>query len=263
MAKEVLSSIVSGLWPEEDRAQIAGLDEGQARSVLRDVLTTLDRNVTDDEAAAVERILATELERSGGPIDALSLPRVSPKTALWRGDITKLRIDAVVNPANSGMLGCFQPEHRCLDNVIHAQAGPRLRASCRAVMAWQKWQPEPPGRVKVTPAFSLPSRFVFHTVGPVWQEYDDKEVACDVLRSCYKSILAEMRLRGLRSVALCCISTGIFGFPQEIAARIALSEAKSFLSDPENEASVDLILFDVWLESDLAIYSELFPKFFQ
>ena len=181
------------------------------------------------------------------------LTPVRPGLYLWQGDITTLAVDAIVNAANSQMLGCFVPCHKCIDNAIHTYAGVQLRLACAELMDGIT-EGEPTGRAKITPAFNLPSKYVIHTVGPIVRgNLTQKD--CDLLASCYKSCLKLAKQNGLHSIAFCCISTGEFGFPNDKAAAIALSTVKEYLKKTESEIKV---IFDVFKESDYAIYRRLF-----
>ena len=171
---------------------------------------------------------------------------------LWQGDITTLQCDAIVNAANSGMTGCYIPNHRCIDNAIHTYAGVELRLACEALMEKQG-SPEPTGQAKITPAFNLPCRYVLHTVGPIIHgrvsRQDEK-----LLASCYRSCLELAAENGLESVALCCISAGEFRFPNEPAAEIAVRTVKEFL---QKQTSVRKVIFNVFKDLDKAIYEKL------
>ena len=162
-----------------------------------------------------------------GITDVADLMPVQPGLYLWQGDITTLKCDAIVNAANSGMTGCYIPNHRCIDNAIHTFAGVELRLACAERMEQQGY-PEPTGQAKITPGFNLPCRYVLHTVGPIIsgrETAEDKEL----LASCYRSCLELAAENGLESVAFCCISTGEFHFPNEQAAEIAVRTVKEFL----------------------------------
>ena len=173
---------------------------------------------------------------------------------LWRGDISLLDVDAIVNAANSQMLGCFRPFHNCIDNIIHSYAGPQLRNDCATIMNKQGFE-EPTGNAKITRAYNLPSRFVLHTVGPIYNSTQDQE--CRVLlANCYKSCLeVASQVESIRSVAFCCISTGVFQFPQVDAAQIAVKTVDEWLS--QHPGRFDQIVFNVFTEKDLQIYTEL------
>ena len=172
--------------------------------------------------------------------------------ALWQGDITRLKADAIVNAANSSLLGCFIPHHRCIDNVIHSRAGVQVRLACSKIMGAQG-EAEPSGCAKVTRAYNLPSKYILHTVGPmVGVRVTDEDRR--VLRNCYISCLNLAREMGLHTVAFCCISTGIFGFPGDEAAAIAVGAVKNWLLETGSDMRV---VFDVFLDKDLAIYRDV------
>jgi O-acetyl-ADP-ribose deacetylase (regulator of RNase III) len=170
---------------------------------------------------------------------------------LWRGDITTLECDAIVNAANSGMTGCYAPCHSCIDNCIHTYAGVQLRLSCAQIMARQG-HPEETGRAKLTPAYNLPCRYVLHTVGPIIRGRVTRRDE-ELLASCYRSCLELAEEQGLRSVAFCCISTGEFHFPNRRAAEIAVETVKRF----QQEHGGPVVIFNVFKELDEEIYREL------
>ena len=150
-----------------------------------------------------------------------------PRIILWQGDITRLDADAIVNAANSQLLGCFRPGHNCIDNVIHSAAGLQLREECAEIMRRQGHE-EPTGQAKITGGYNLPAKYVLHTVGPIIMERVTEE-DCELLASCYRSCLKLAEENSLKSVAFCCISTGVFRFPKEEAARIAVSTVRESL----------------------------------
>ena len=187
-----------------------------------------------------------------GITDIADLSPVQPGLYLWQGDITTLQCDAIVNAANSGMTGCYIPNHRCIDNAIHTYAGLELRLACAELMEQQGY-PEPTGQAKITPAFNLPCKYVLHTVGPIIQgrvTRHDREL----LASCYRSCLELAAENGLESVAFCCISTGEFHFPNEPAAEIAVATVKEFL---QKQTSVRKVIFNVFKDLDKTIYEKL------
>ncbi|MBQ9006524.1 MAG: protein-ADP-ribose hydrolase [Atopobiaceae bacterium] len=171
---------------------------------------------------------------------------------LWRGDITTLAIDAIVNAANSQMLGCWVPGHHCIDNAIHTFAGVQLRLACADIMGAQGHE-EPTGQAKVTDAYNLPSKRVIHTVGPIANGYPTPRHRVQ-LASCYRSCLDAVAAEDLHSLAFCCISTGIFGFPQQEAAQIAVRTVSSWLDEHDADMTV---VFNVFGEDDERIYREL------
>lgn len=206
-----------------------------------------------DFLAMQDAFLSAEREQRGVVDgDALPAAAVSPRVALWRGDITRLRVDAIVNAANSALLGCFHPCHGCIDNAIHSAAGLQLREECSQIMQAQGC-PEPNGRAKLTRGYNLPARYVLHTVGPIVRgdvtERDRAELA-----SCYRSCLELAAEHALESVAFCCISTGEFHFPNREAAEIAVSAVAEFL---RRDMSVKRVIFNVFQDIDEQIYRKL------
>ena len=188
-----------------------------------------------------------------GITDIADLTPIQPGLYLWQGDITALRCDAIVNAANSGMTGCYVPNHRCIDNCIHTFAGVQLRLYCEEMMEAQG-HTEPTGQAKITPAYNLPCRYVLHTVGPIVGGHLT-ETHCRQLADCYRSCLSLAAENGLKSVAFCCISTGEFHFPNEKAAEIAVATVKEFLA--QKETSVEKVIFNVFKDRDREIYEEL------
>ncbi len=171
---------------------------------------------------------------------------------LWQGDITTLCCDAIVNAANSQMLGCFCPNHGCIDNAIHTFAGIQLRAACAELMQRQGHS-EKTGRAKITPAFNLPCKYVLHTVGPIVRgNFTQRDK--DLLADCYRSCLTLAEQTGLKSIAFYCISTGEFHFPNEDAAQIAVQTVKEYKK--QTHSSIEVI-FNVFKELDFNIYRKL------
>ncbi len=208
---------------------------------------------------ATEKFLQTQdaylrqMTAEKGIVDSALLPASAKdkRLILWQGDITTLQCDTIVNAANSQMLGCFSPCHSCIDNIIHTMAGVQLRLACHEIMQKQGHE-EPTGQAKITPGFNLPAKYVLHTVGPI---IDDEVTAEDeaLLASCYQKCLVLAAQKGLRSVAFCCISTGVFRFPPERAAEIAIQTVKEYL---RQDATIQRVVFNVFKDSDLAIYQE-------
>ena len=187
-----------------------------------------------------------------GITDVTDLTPIQPGLYLWQGNITTLKCDAIVNAANSGMTGCYIPNHRCIDNAIHTFAGVELRLACAELMEQQGY-PEPTGQAKITPAFNLPCRYVLHTVGPIINERVTKEDE-ELLASCYRSCLELAAENELECVAFCCISTGEFHFPNELAAEIAVRTVKEFMT---KQTSVKKVIFNVFKDLDKGIYEKL------
>lgn len=182
------------------------------------------------------------------PLSELSF---KDKISIWKGDITRLEIDAIVNAANSKMLGCFAPCHGCIDNAIHSAAGIQLREECYQIMK-QQGHEEETGIAKITKAYNLPCKHVIHTVGPIVRLGLTKELEED-LRSCYRLCLECAVQNEVRTIAFCCISTGEFHFPNEKAAEIAIETVIQFLK--ENELKIDRVIFNVFKDLDYRIYS--------
>jgi len=178
---------------------------------------------------------------------------------LWQGDITKLEVGAIVNAANSQMLGCFVPCHKCIDNVIHSAAGIELREECNHYMNLKKekdrFYEEPTGSAVVTNGYNLPCKYVIHTVGPIVHSKLTDDLKDD-LYNCYHSCLQAAIDHGIRTIAFCCISTGEFRFPNEEAAKIALKSIQEFLDF--NAEKIDRIVFNVFKDVDFKIYKSLF-----
>lgn len=175
--------------------------------------------------------------------------------SLWQGDITRLRVDAIVNAANAQMLGCFHPLHRCIDNAIHSAAGVQLREECHRLML-QQGHPEPTGRAKITKAYNLPCKYVIHTVGPIIPNGIPTESQKEQLASCYRNIMACADENHLESVAFCCISTGEFRFPNQLAAEIAVQTVKDYLN-AHPDCSVKQVVFNVFKDEDREIYQRI------
>ena len=174
------------------------------------------------------------------------------RLVLWQGDITTLKVDAIVNAANSALRGCFYPLHSCIDNIVHSKSGIQLRLLCDEIMNRQGHE-EPTGQAKITPAFNLPSKYILHTVGPIISHRVSKR-DCELLASCYRSCLSLAAENGCQSIAFCCISTGEFHFPNEKAAEIATATVKEFL---HGNVKIKRVIFNVFKEKDLQIYRKL------
>ena len=226
--------------PESQRQLLRGLMNIRApQSIGADFLKMQDEYLQGETAAK-------------GITDIADLTPIQPGLYLWQGDITTLKCDAIVNAANSGMTGCYIPNHRCIDNAIHTFAGVELRLACEELMEQQGY-PEPTGQAKITPAFNLPCRYVLHTVGPIINgRVTEKDKSR--LESCYRSCLELAAENGLESVAFCCISTGEFHFPNEQAAQIAVETVKQFMN---RKTSVKKVIFNVFKDLDKAIYEKL------
>ncbi len=227
-------------------------DANSQRRLLRGLLNIrAPRRIGADFLQIQDAYLQTETAAKG-VTDVADLTPLQPGLYLWQGDITTLKCDAIVNAANSGMTGCYCPNHGCIDNAIHTYAGVQLRLACAEIMDRQG-HPEPTGQAKITPAFDLPCRYVLHTVGPIINgRVTQRDRA--LLASCYRSCLELAAENGLESVAFCCISTGEFHFPNEQAAEIAVQTVKAFL---KKQTSVKKVIFNVFKDMDKKIYAGL------
>ena len=222
------------------------------RQLLRGLMNIRAPQRTDAEFLKTQDAYLQGETAAKGITDIAGLTPIQPGLYLWQGDITTLKCDAIVNAANSGMTGCYIPNHRCIDNAIHTYAGVELRLACAKLME-QQGHPEPTGQAKITPAFNLPCRYVLHTVGPIIDGRVTKEDK-ELLASCYRSCLELAAENGLESVAFCCISTGEFHFPNDLAAEIAVRTVKEFL---KKQTSVKKVIFNVFKDLDKAIYEKL------
>lgn len=210
-----------------------------------------------DLLAAQDELLQGMIEEAGIiTVDEATPSPLDPRLRLWKGDITTLAADAIVNAANSGMTGCWAPLHYCIDNAIHTFAGMQLRYECARIMIEQGHE-EPTGKAKITPAYNLPAKHVIHTVGPIAHGALNDKLR-EQLASSYRSCLGASVEAGDTSVAFCCISTGVFGFPAKDAARIAVDTTRAWLDDRESTGKeIPIIVFNVFLDSDEDIYKRL------
>lgn len=177
-------------------------------------------------------------------------PPLDQRISIWQGDITRLRVDGIVNAANSALLGCFGPLHYCIDNAIHSAAGLQLRNECAEIMQGAH---EPTGQARVTSAWNLPSKYVLHTVGPIVNGTLQPEHE-ELLAQSYRSVLMAALEHDMHSLALCCVSTGVFGFPAQRAAKIAVAEVRAFCA---SAPAPEHIIFSVFSDADREIYEEL------
>ena len=243
----------------EERPEYADIqippDVPEQKRLLRSLFNVrMPWPISEDFLKVQDAYLQEEIRRKG--ITGLdSLHPVREGIYLWQGDITTLRCDAIVNAANSGMLGCFVPCHGCIDNAIHTFAGVQLRLACARIMDRQGRQEET-GGAKLTSAFNLPCRYILHTVGPIVSGRLTQR-DCDLLASCYRSCLELAEENHIKSVAFCCISTGEFHFPNRQAAEIAVNTVMEF---KEKTPSNMEVIFNVFKDMDAAIYRALLQQ---
>ena len=227
-------------------------DEMEQRQLLRSLFNIrMSARLSEDFLKVQDEYLQEETRRKG-VTELADLTPLEPEIYLWQGDITTLVCDAIVNAANSGMTGCYQPCHSCIDNCIHTYAGIQLRNACAELMEKQGYE-EPTGQAKITPAYNLPCNHVIHTVGPIVQRQLSIRHE-EQLASCYRSCLELADENGCKSIAFCCISTGVFGFPQERAAEIAVRTVKDYQTSTHSNIEV---IFNVFKEVDYEIYRDL------
>ena len=222
------------------------------RRLLRSLMNVRMAAPVDDGFLQIQDAYLQEENRTKGFVTLADMEELQEDLYLWRGDITRLAVGAIVNAANSGMTGCYQPCHNCIDNCIHTYAGMQLRSFCSEMMEEQGYA-EPTGQAKITPAYNLPCQYVIHTVGPIVQgKLTQKDQ--DLLRSCYQSCLDLAEEKGIESIAFCCISTGVFCFPNARAAEIAVETVKEHKAQTGSDIKV---VFNVFKEEDEGIYRRL------
>ena len=227
-------------------------DFEEQRALLRALMNVrIAKNVDDEFIKVQDEYLKEEIKRKG-IVDIDDLKPIKDGIYLWQGDITTLRCDVIVNAANSGMTGCYVPNHRCIDNCIHSFAGVQLRLECDEIMTKQGYG-EPTGQAKITKSYNLPCKYIIHTVGPIINGKLTSE-DCDLLESCYKSCLELAVKNNLESIAFCCISTGEFHFPNDKAAQIAVKTVEEFM---KKETSLKKVIFNVFKDMDKEIYRKL------
>ena len=227
-------------------------EENEQRTILRSLMNIRMPRFISEEFLQIQDEYLAEIRKEKGTITFSDMEEVMPDIYIWQGDITRLEVGAIVNAANSGMTGCYQPCHNCIDNCIHTYAGIQLRNKCAEIMDAQGYE-EPTGQAKITPAYNLPSDYVIHTVGPIVQGRLTKEHE-RLLESCYRSCLTIADENGVSSIAFCCISTGVFMFPNERAAEIAVETVRKY---KEEKNSGIKVIFNVFKDEDAAIYHRL------
>ena len=229
-------------------------DEEEQKRLLRGLMNVREPEPISDEFRRLQDDYLSEEVSMRGITDstALEASPLDDRLVLWRGDITTLKIDAIVNAANSALRGCFIPNHSCIDNIIHSVSGIQLRLKCDELMNEQGYE-EPTGSAKITPAYNLPCSYVLHTVGPIVSGRLTK-MHCNELSDCYRSCLKLAADSGLKSIAFCCISTGVFHFPQNKAAEIAVQTVQDYLKEDDR---IERVVFNVFKEEDYSIYRRL------
>ena len=256
---------------KEDSSEYSGLDttgysQEEKKQAIRSLMNVrMPRELPDELVELQDNYLQEEL-KAKGIVTLADIPtmketfnsqyRYAEKISLWQGDITRLKVGAIVNAANSQMLGCFVPCHRCIDNAIHSAAGMQLREECSHIMQHRRLKfgrnyEEPTGTATLTLGYNLPCDYVIHTVGPiVYGRLND--VLCQDLRNCYENVLKCCLEHHIKSVAFCCISTGEFHFPNDTAAEIAVETVTNFLEEHDN--CMERVIFNLFKDSDRELY---------
>lgn len=253
---ERLDNLIGILFGENDEYYGIPVPESveEKRRLLQALMNVRPpRPMTEEFIALQDEELQGQLKEKG-TVNADELA-YQGRYAIWQGDITRLKVDAIVNAANSRMLGCFVPLHGCIDNAIHSAAGIQLRLVCNEIMN-NKGHDEPTGEAVLTPAFNLPAKYVIHTVGPIVYGDRPTDEDCRLLASCYRSCLEAAESHRLESIAFCCISTGEFRFPNREAAVIALATVDRYFSD-HPDSTIKKVIFNVFKDKDRQIYTEL------
>jgi O-acetyl-ADP-ribose deacetylase (regulator of RNase III) len=266
--EEILNKLIAYLIDENKEIKITKIpdDYMEKRRLLRGLMNIRGPELIASNIIRMQDELLAEEIKDKDIVSPYTLPTVekvfieakvpfSEKFVLWRGDITCISADAIVNAANSKLLGCFVPLHRCIDNAIHSAAGMELRFECNELMEKQGFD-EPTGQAKITKAYNLPSKYILHTVGPIIEEVVTEE-DCELLASCYRSCLNKAKEhKDIKSIAFCCISTGEYKFPKDLAAQIAVKTVCDWLE--ANNNSFEKIIFNVFTEEDYNEYAKLF-----
>lgn len=244
--------LIRALLEENPRYPEIPPSDKQQKMLLRSLMNVRPpRPISEGFLAVQDEYLREEL-RQRGITDLADLTPIGEGIYLWQGDITTLRCDAIVNAANSQLLGCFCPCHGCIDNCIHTYAGVQLRLACAQLMKRQGCEEET-GRAKITRAYNLPCKYILHTVGPIIQGRLTKRDE-ELLASCYRSCLELAVQNGVDSIAFCCISTGEFHFPNDRAAEIAVRTVREFIQEKKSGIKV---IFNVFKDLDYKIYRNL------
>ena len=244
--------LIRALLEEQGYRNEIPQDVFEQKRLLRALFNVRPPTDASAEFLQVQDAYLKEAIREKGVTALSELSPIRPHQYLWRGDITTLEVDAIVNAANSQMLGCFAPNHSCIDNAIHTFAGVQLRLACNEIMQRQGHE-EPTGTAKITPGFNLPAKYVLHTVGPIVRGRLTKHHE-EQLASCYRSCLKIAEENDIMSIAFCCISTGVFMFPNERAAQIAVATVNDYLKEHDG---IEKVVFNVFKDMDLEIYDRL------
>lgn len=249
--KERLYFLLEYLIKEEYQDIKIPSDISEQKKLLRSLMNIRAPKAISEKFIKIQDKYLQQETADKGITDADSLIPVRDKLYIWQGDITTLKCGAIVNAANSQMLGCFVPCHKCIDNAIHTYAGVQLRFECADIIAGQG-HGEATGQAKITGAYNLPCDYIIHTVGPIVHgRLTQKD--CELLKSCYIECLKKAEETGIKSIAFCCISTGEFHFPNDKAAEIAVGAVTKYLKKSE----IERVIFNVFKDEDKTIYTKL------
>ena len=242
----------AGIVQADNSLDITAIPDDHSRwTVFRGLVNVRDSYQPSEEyLMAEESLLQAKLAPAASP-DQWQKSQLDQRIFLWQGDITRLKVDAIVNAANKDGLGCFIPNHHCIDNTIHTMAGAQVRTDMALALNGRKL---PVGKVIVTKAYNLPAKFIFHTVGPVIYKEPVSKMNQDLLAACYLNSLKEADARGLSTIAFCSISTGEFHFPKALARDIAIQTVQDYLKETDSSLQV---VFNVFLDEDLALYQKV------
>ena len=234
-------------------------DTDGKRRILRSLMNIRMPKKLDDSVLTIQDEYLRERIRENGIVTLSEIPVIRAGMSIWQGDITRLSVDAIVNAANSQMLGCFVPMHTCIDNCIHTFAGVQLRAECNRQMnqlriRYGRDYEQPTAVPMLTDGYNLPAKKIIHIVGPIVEGRLTKTLEQE-LADCYRNTLDLCAENGLRSVAFCCISTGVFRFPNQRAAEIAVETVSQWLD--EHKGQIDRVIFNVFKDEDKAYYEKL------
>ena len=232
--------------------------EKEQKDLLRSLMNVRMPKETDEATIEVQNEYLKERSRENGIVELSDIPLTKDCISIWQGDITRLAVDAIVNAANSQMLGCFVPMHTCIDNCIHTYAGIQLRAECnekmnRLRMMYGRDYEQPTAVPMLTDAYNLPAKKVVHIVGPIVNYKLTPALEKD-LADCYRNTLDMCAENGLKSVAFCCISTGVFHFPNKRAAEIAVQTVTDWMG--EHPGMMERVIFNVFKDEDKEYYEE-------
>ena len=244
--------LIKALLAERGQKTFVPKNAEEQKRLLRSLMNVRMPAPVSDEFLRIQDDYLQQAIAEKGITRLADLQPIQEDMYLWQGDITTLECDAIVNAANSQMLGCFRMLHNCIDNCIHTYSGVALRNKCSEIMKKQGHE-EPTGKAKITPAYNLPCKYILHTVGPIvggtLTEWD-----CRLLESCYRSCLELAEENGIKSIAFCCVSTGVFGFPRRDAAEIAVNTVIDYKM---MEGSSIKVIFNVFEDEDMEIYRKL------